>query len=228
MGETLPTLKDIGLTCLRWGTGLIAGSLLGLIIALFETVVMRSTKQIIGRIGRYLSISLDFLRSLPIIALVPIVQMFGVEEAWKIGIIAWAVMFPVWISVRQARIKSMVDTELVMLARGIAPAQMLRSYHFPKALAGLLRGVEISIGVAWLSVVAAEWVGTFSTGFWAGGLGYKIIKAHDANSWKGMFLCLALFGVLGSMSAWLLQQTLSRSREWLIDFNPMYEQKDRN
>jgi ABC-type nitrate/sulfonate/bicarbonate transport system permease component len=130
-------------------------------------------------------------------------------------------MFPVWLAIRQARQIEMIDTELVLSASGLARAEKLKTYHGPKALGGLLKGVEISIGIAWLSVVAAEWIGTFSIGFWAGGLGYKIVKAHDANSWDGMLLCLVLFGGLGTATAWTWRRLFRQDRELLAGFNPL-------
>jgi ABC-type nitrate/sulfonate/bicarbonate transport system permease component len=66
---------------------------------------------------------------------------------------------------------------------------------------GWLKGVEVAIGIGWVAVVAAEWVGTFSEGFWAGGLGYRVVMAHDANNRPGMLICIALFGVLGMLSS---------------------------
>lgn len=225
--ETIwPTSNDVFLTCLRWSVGLSTGTLLGLLVASLEALAIPNTQRQARRRAWVIAALLDFLRALPVIALVPIIQMFGVEEWWKISLIAWAVMFPVWISIRQARTRRMLDTELTLSASGLRPLEIFWNYRFPKALGGLLRGVEISIGVAWISVVAAEWVGTFSNGFWAGGLGYKVLKAHDANNWSGMLACLALFGVLGSGTAWLWRALLSKDRELVAGFNPMGEYGD--
>lgn len=221
MSGVWPTTQDVALTILRWGGGLGVGSLLGLVIALLEARIASGTPQEAGRRAGWLAALLDFFRALPIIALVPVVQMLGVDEIWKIGLIVWAVMFPVWIAVRQARARQMIDTELTLMASGLTPAAMLRTYRIPKAFGGLLRGVEISIGVAWLSVVAAEWVGTYSKGFWSGGLGYKIVKAHEANNWRAMLVCLALFGILGTITTWVWRRLLYRSGRLSSGFDPM-------
>ena len=148
------------------------------------------------------------------------------DEKWKIGLIAWAAMFPILLTIRQAHKKQMIDTELMLIASGIKTINVVWKYHFSKALGGLLRGVEISIGVAWLSVVAAEWIGTYSIGFWAGGLGYKILKAHDANSWGGMIACLMFFGILGIATSWIWRYLLYKRKYLSPGFDPMCEYRD--
>jgi len=219
MDAIWPTPSDVLLSCLRWLIGIAAGAVLGSFVALAEGAVT-------SRLG-WLPLAtgvrgfLDFLRSIPILAIVPLVIMLGVKERWKIGLIGWAVSFPIWISIRQARALEMVDAELALAAGGLSRADVFRTYTFPKLLIGLLHGIETAIGVAWISVVAAESFGTFTRGFWAGGLGYKALQAYEANSWSGLVLCLAIFGTLGLGSALLWRRLLelrSRSRS---GFNPM-------
>jgi len=220
MHSAWPTIWDIALTILRWIAGLGVGVLLGLIIATLQTLV--PGEQGSKRLNTWLTVApLDFLRALPIIALVPLVQMISISERWKVALIAWAVMFPMYLSMRQARLRSLVDTELALNAAGLSSLDIFRNYKLPKALGGLLKGVEISIGIAWLSVVAAEWVGTFSEGFWAGGLGYKITKAHEANNWSSMLICLALFGLLGTSTAWTWRILFTKERALANGFNPL-------
>jgi putative hydroxymethylpyrimidine transport system permease protein len=196
--EIGPTAKDVLLTLMRWGLGLVAGAAVGLFAGLIESILLRIRFRALSTTIR---VALDFLRALPIIALIPLIQLIAIDEWWKIGLIAWAVMFPVFLTVRQATSKRLIDTELTLFACGLTPKEVLRIYRLPKALGGLIKGIEIAIGIGWISTVAAEWIGTFTKGFWAGGLGYKILKAHDANDWGGMLQCLALFGILGTVSA---------------------------
>ncbi len=220
MVSVWPTTHDVMLSALRWMVGLSLGTLLGLLIAGVEGRL--STSHAGGFSGARLLLGFfDYLRALPIIALVPVVQTVGVGEHLKMGLIAWAVMFPVWIAVRQARNEPMVDLELALSGAGLDRSRIVRIYEIPKALRGMLRGVEISIGVGWLSVVAAEWIGTYSDGFWSGGLGYKIVVAHDANSWLGMLACLALFGALGTASAWGWRRLLSLMKAQRSGFSPL-------
>lgn len=207
--QVWPTYIDIILTFIRWFIGLIFGAFMGILLAALDGLFHNINKNY----SKLLIIIGDFFRALPIIALVPIIQLISVSEQWKIGLIAWAVMFPVWLSINQARNKKMTDSEISLLGIGMKRIDFIKHYHFPKALSGLLVGIDIGIGVAWLSVVAAEWIGTYSTGFWAGGLGYKIMRAHDANNWIGMMSCLILFGILGITSSKLWRKGISSYRK---------------
>jgi sulfonate transport system permease protein len=205
MDSLWPSLKDVLLTTLRWSSGVAIGAAVALIASVVEAVVRGALRLVrLAALSGALTIPFDFLRALPVIALVPLVQLIGVDEWWKFALIAWAATFPIWLRIRQAWLQQMIDTELALKASGLRRIDIFRSYDFPKALGGLLQGIEISIGIAWISTVAAEWIGTFSTGFWAGGLGYKVQVAHDANNWGAMLACLGYFGALGiaSTSIW--------------------------
>lgn len=220
MEPVWPGPNDVLLTSLRWVSGLGFGAMIGLLIAFGEKPHRLQEKRAGARTGFLLTTILDFLRAIPIIALVPVIQTIGINEFWKIGLIAWAVMFPVWIAVRQARLTRFVDAEIALIGRGLNTDQIFWSYRFPKALGGFLRGIDVSIGIAWISVVAAEWIGTYSPGFWAGGLGYKVVKAHEANNWSSMLLCLGFFGLMGTATAWLWRKFIS-NRQVVSGFNPM-------
>ena len=214
MDPNLPSTSDVLLSLLRWTLGLIAGTFAGLCIAVLERGLIRlttawSATQFLARLWTGV---LDFLRALPIVALIPVVQMIGINESFKIALIAWAVMFPVWLSVRQALVRNIIDTEISLHASGLSGVEVFRVYSLPKAIGGLLRGVEISIGIAWLSVVAAEWIGTYTRGFWSGGLGYRVQQAHDANSWPGMIGCLVCFGLLGLATAWVWRKATQNGK----------------
>lgn len=221
MDAIWPTPLDVALTCLRWLLGLAGGTALGAVIALIDGAVAAGTRRRWRVVATGLRGSLDFLRSIPILAIVPVVIMLGVKERFKIGLISWAVSFPIWISIRQARSLEMVDAELALAAGGLSRADVFRTYSVPKLLIGLVHGIETAIGIAWISVVAAESFGTFTTGFWAGGLGHKALQAHEANNWSGLVLCLAIFGMLGLGSAVLWRRLLELRSRSGSGFNPL-------
>lgn len=216
-----PSFNDVYLSTLRWAAGLSIGTLAGFLLALPEIIFSINKKKTKSRSLRIMVMFLDFLRALPIIALVPILQLISINEYMKISLIAWAVMFPIWLTTKQNFLKNMIDVELSLNAININKLEVYEKYYFPKALRGLIIGVEISIGIAWLSVVAAEWIGTYSQGFWSGGLGYKIMKAHDANNWYGMVACLILFGILGTTTAWVWRILFVKGKIFKSYFNPL-------
>lgn len=210
MDNIWPSANDVVLTTLRWCGGVALGAASALTVSVSEAAVRGALSYL--RLGSWpITMLFDFLRALPVIALVPLVQMMGVDEWWKFGLIAWAVTFPTWLAIRQAWLERMTDTELALSASGLRRIDIFRSYDLPKVVGGLMRGIEISIGIAWISVVAAEWIGTFSTGFWSGGLGYKVLTAHDSNNWGAMLACLGLFGLLGSTSTLIWRFLIRRN-----------------
>jgi sulfonate transport system permease protein len=191
----LLTLHDVFLSCLRWSIGLSVGCLIGFILAIVSGVRLANAM---------VRLLVDFLRAIPIIGLVPVIQMnVGINEYGKIGLIAWAVMFPVWITVRSTMEQNLESADLMLKATKKTSGEYFQLFTLPRLLGGFLRGIEIAIGIAWLAVVAAEWIGTYTQGFWAGGLGYKLIVGYELNNWKIVHLNLLVFGFLGISSAYL-------------------------
>lgn len=187
-------VHDIILSILRWLIGLSIGCILGLIWAIIGT--LKGTTVPFRVVN-------DFFRAIPIIALIPVVQMnIGINEYGKIGLIAWAVMFPVWITVKNASDKKLESLSLVLKASSKSKYRYFKLYTFPKILGGFLRGVELAIGIAWLALVAAEWVGTYTASFWGGGLGYKLLTGYEQNNWDTVHMAIFIFGLLGIFSAY--------------------------
>jgi sulfonate transport system permease protein len=207
---------DIFLSLLRWSIGLSIGCAMGLIMALIGSYKPSSF---------FFKIINDFLRAIPIIGLIPVVQMnIGINEYGKIGLIAWAVIFPVWITVRNAIEKNLENSYLVLSTIGISKYQFFKCFTFPKILGGFLRGVELAIGIAWLAVVAAEWVGTYTMGFWSGGLGYKMLIGYELNNWLTVHISLLLFGALGLTTAHIWRFLMKIAFENNKSFNPIFKE----
>lgn len=198
-----PTPHDVIVTSLRWLMGLTLAGLVGVVVSTLSAMRrVDGSEAALSRGSRVLVIAIDFLRALPVIALMPLVQTFGVTEPYKIGLIAWAALFPIVIAIRKAILEPMMDLELVLRGAQLDWWSTIRTYTLPKALAGLRHGIEVSIGVAWIAVVVGEMLGNFSTGFWSGGLGHHVKEAYEANHRPGMLASLAIFGVLGCATSW--------------------------
>jgi sulfonate transport system permease protein len=208
--------QDILLSLLRWFIGIFLGSLLGLTMALIGSYKPSSW---------FLKTTNDFLRAIPIIGLVPVIQMnIGINEYGKIGLISWAVLFPVWITVRNAIEKNLENSKLVLDAANIKGFYYFKLFTFPKVLGGFLKGIEIAIGIAWLAVVAAEWIGTYTKGFWSGGLGYRLVTGYELNNWVTVHLSLILFGVLGLLTAYFWRLIMNLVFEKNKYFNPILKE----
>lgn len=208
------TFADVYISCLRWFIGLLAGSIVGGSIG--------AALAYAGKGSLFVSAILHFARAVPVLGLVPVIQyLFGISELGKFILIAWAVMFPVWISVETALANRLTELELSLDAIGVGGSDFAISYVFPRLLSGFFQGIQISIGVGWLSVVAAEFIGTFSSGFWSGGLGYKLFLAFDLNDWMMGIFALGLFGALGMISAWVWNALVVRLVFLRPGFDPL-------
>jgi ABC-type nitrate/sulfonate/bicarbonate transport system permease component len=110
-------------------------------------------------------------------------------------------MFPIAYSVRNSIKEIPVDTLLINKNRRLRNINTLYEIVWLGALEGVYKSVNIAIGIGWLVVVASEMIGTYSEGFWRGGLGYRLFRAYEHNDPNTMFFVLALFGGLGILSA---------------------------
>src|SRR5262249_31172803 len=139
-----------------------------------------------------------------ILGLLPLVQFaFGVSEIGKILLITFAATFPVYFSVQYALAARTVDQKMFFDGLRLSPNARWRLDLWPRLRRGVIYGVEISIGLAWITVVAAESIGTLNQGFWAGGLGAKLFMAFDVNHVSYGVFALGLFGVLGLTTGYL-------------------------
>jgi ABC-type nitrate/sulfonate/bicarbonate transport system permease component len=182
--------QDVLVSSWRWLAGLLIGATTALVVAL----VARALR---GAGGAFVH-GASFFRALPILALVPVFsRAIGVGETSKVLLIAWACFFPVFISTLRSETQRTPDLELRISVARFSRWDAFRHYGFPRLLFGFLGGVEISIGIGWLTVVAAEFIGTFESGPFRGGLGSKVYNAFNNGNDEVGLACLLLFGILG-------------------------------
>ncbi len=145
-------------------------------------------------------------RAVPILGLVPLVIIwFGVGEAPKVFLIALGCLFPVYINA-YAAIRG-VDMKLVEAGQtfGLTRWGLVRRVILPGALPGCLVGLRFALVGSWIVDVVAEEINAQS------GLGYLISQAQTTNRTDIMFLCLAIYAVLGVLAdaiVRLLERTL--------------------
>ena len=149
-------------------------------------------------------------RAVPILGLVPLVIIwFGVGETPKVFLIALGCTFPVYINT-YAGIRG-VDLKLVEAGQtfGLNRLGLVRRVILPGSLPGFLVGLRYALVSTWLVDVVAEEINAQS------GLGYLINQAQTTDRTDIMFLCLAIYAVLGLVAdaiVRLLERTLLRWR----------------
>jgi sulfonate transport system permease protein len=131
-------------------------------------------------------------RAVPILGLVPLVIIwFGVGEFPKVFLIALGCLFPVYINV-YAGIRG-VDQKLVEAGNtfGLNRWGLIRQVILPGALPGFLVGLRFALVASWVVDVVAEEINAQS------GLGYLINQAQTTDRTDIMFLCLAIYAIVG-------------------------------
>jgi sulfonate transport system permease protein len=186
---------DIVISILRWLSGLLLGSGCGALLAIIAVMAARWAAP--------LDISLHALRALPILGLLPLMQyVFGIGEIGKIILISVAALFPVYFSSLNALKSRTVDENIFFIALDTSFPDQMKLDLWPRLRRGLIQGIEVSIGLAWITVVAAESIGTYNSGFWSGGLGHKLFTAFDVNNVRAGLIALGIFGLLGLVSGY--------------------------
>jgi ABC-type nitrate/sulfonate/bicarbonate transport system permease component len=132
------------------------------------------------------------VRAISGIAWIPIaVVWFGVGEELPIFIIFYGAVFP-FILNAQAGLRN-IDDRLITVARslGARPLRITLLIVLPAALPYLLTGARIALGLAWMSIIAAELLGAPS------GLGFSIQYARMIQQTPKMLAWILWVGALG-------------------------------
>lgn len=149
-----------------------------------------------GRVaGAYITLNplFQILRPISPIAWIPLaILWFGVGNASPIFLIFIASVFP--LIVQTAAGVHTIETRYLRAAEnfGVSRRKLFRQVIIPAVLPDLIVGMRISLGVAWLVVVAAEMIALRS------GLGYLIMDSRNAgNRYDLVIAGMIIIGVIG-------------------------------
>ncbi len=181
--------------------GLSVGTIGGLVLALVSGLSRTG--------GDLVDSPIQMLRFLPIIGLQPLVVLwFGIGNVAKISLIAFAVMFPIYINT-SAAIRD-IDPRYIELGRvaGLRRLAQIRRIILPGALPGFLVGLRFAAAVSWLILVFAEQINATD------GIGYLIIKAQTFFQTDVILVALAVYAVLGLMTDALVRLAERKALTW--------------
>ncbi len=138
----------------------------------------------------------EVLRPIPAIAWVPMAIMLWPSNEESIVFITFlGAFFPILINTLHGM--STMDEVLVRAARclGAREAATFREVYFPAALPHIFTGLTVGMGVAWVSLIAAEMIsGQF-------GIGYFTWEAYSLVQYPDIALGMICIGVLGLISS---------------------------
>ncbi|CAN8141721.1 NitT/TauT family transport system permease protein [uncultured Thiomicrorhabdus sp.] len=134
----------------------------------------------------------QFLRMISPLAWMPIAVL--AFETWDGAIIFLIVMATVWpIVFGTAHGVQRIDPNWFRVARNLGADgfQMLRRVIMPAIAQDVFAGIRLAVGVAWVVLVPAEYLGVTS------GLGYAINDARDTLDYATLAAMVVVIGVIG-------------------------------
>lgn len=185
-------LTHIMLSCRRIALGFMMAAViavpLGLIMGRFKLA-----REVIFPVS-------EILRPIPAIAWVPMaIMLWPTNEQSIVFITFLGSFFPILINTLHGM--SLVDPVLVRASQclGAKEASIFRDVYFPSSLPHIFTGLTVGMGVAWVSLIAAEMIsGQF-------GIGYFTWEAYSLVQYADIALGMICIGVLGLASSALIR-----------------------
>ena len=203
-------LRHVVATLLRvavgFGLGTVAGTLLGA-IAGYSALVRRVIDP-----------TLQGLRAVPSIAWIPLfILWLGIFETSKVALIAVGVFFPIYLGVMGAVLS--VDRKIVEVGRAfrLSGAAMVRRILLPAVLPAYVVSIRAGLGLGWMFVIAAEFMGASE------GLGYLLIDGQQLGKPAEIVAAILAFAVLGKITDAIVVLASAPFLRWQDTFRPASE-----
>ncbi|HYQ63744.1 ABC transporter permease [Actinophytocola sp.] len=180
-----------------WLTACVIGVTLGLVLG-------RSAKTY-----DYLSPTLNFLRSVPPPALLPVFfVLFDLGTPMQLAMIIFGVVWPILLNTIDGA--HTLDETVVETTRSmrLSKPRFLATVVFPAALPKIFAGLRVSLSLALILMVISELEGSFD------GLGYQMIYAQRNFDLPAMWAGIVLLGILGYVLNALLLVVQNRVIGW--------------
>lgn len=206
-GPTFAALAYLVETGSIWET--IYSSLYRILIGLFWGIVIGVPVGVL--IGYFLAVRqianmpFQFLRMISPLAWMPIAVL--AFETWDSAIIFLLVMATVWpIIFGTAHGVQRIDPNWFRVAKNLGADgyQMLRRVIMPAIAQDVFAGIRLAIGVAWVVLVPAEYLGVTS------GLGYAINDARDTLDYDTLAAIVVVIGIIGYLLDFVAMKLIKR------------------
>ncbi len=150
------------------------------------------------------------VRAISGIAWIPLaVVWFGVSEALPVFIICYGALFPFVLNAQSAMANRDVRLSTVAQTLGAGRLRIALTIVLPAALPYLLTGARIALGLAWMSIIAAELLGAPS------GLGFSIEYSRVLQQTPRMLAWILWVGAAG----YLLDAAVRALFAWLAPWS---------
>jgi putative hydroxymethylpyrimidine transport system permease protein len=179
------TLREI---VFGFGCALVAGLAFAVVLHLSETLRRAVYPLLVGS------------QAIPILVFAPIlIVLFGYGIGPKLAVVAIICFFPITVNALDGLRSVSPDAVKLMRSLDASRWQTFQRVEAPTALPYVFSGVKISVTVAVIGVVFAEWVGSSS-----GGLGWLVLQYNNnlrtaevfATAFVLAVMAIALFGLV--------------------------------
>jgi sulfonate transport system permease protein len=177
----------IGITLFRVAAGFLVGTAVATVLG-----ALTGYSQLWRRL---IDPMLQALGTIPSMAWIPLfVLWLGIFEASKVTLIAIGAFFPVYLNLMAG--VQQVDRKLVEVARvhGLSGLSLVRRVLLPATLPSYFTGLRAGLALAWMFVVAAEFMGASS------GLGFLLIDGQETGRPAYIIMAILLFALFGKLS----------------------------
>ena len=171
-GESMTTLRDAFL-------GLVAGTIAAVLSAVAFNI-WRAVERTFMPIAMV-------LRSVPLVAMTPLIVLIFGRDLKAVTVIAGIVtFFPTLVNVTLALRSTPAESIDLLRAYGASPAKTLWKVQVPSALPALFASLRIAAPLALVGALLSEWLATGE------GLGYAILQAGALSEYNGLWARVAL------------------------------------
>jgi sulfonate transport system permease protein len=180
-----------------FGIGVVAGTVVGAVTGYS------------GLMHRLVDPTLQALRAIPSIAWVPLfILWLGIFEASKITLIAVGVFFPVYLGVMGAVLS--VDRKIVEVGRvfRLSGSAMVRRILLPAVMPAYVLALRSGLGLGWMFVVAAEFMGASE------GLGFLLVDGQQLGKPAQIVAAIVAFALLGKTTDWIVASASAPFLRW--------------
>ncbi|MCB4792560.1 MAG: ABC transporter permease [Elusimicrobia bacterium] len=201
MLETGALIQDICASLKRVFVGFIISIIIGVPLGLF---LGRSRE-----LKPYFLPVLEVLRPIPPIAWIPLaILWFGLRDTSSYFITMIASFFPIFLN-SFAGAENVEPVHInAALSLGANKQGILKKILLPSALPFIFTGIRVGLGVAWMSVIAAEMIAARS------GLGYMIQLNRMMLETQNVIAGMIFIGLLGFLMNYLLLKFQKKLIPW--------------
>jgi len=183
---------------------------LGLLVAVVLGVLAGTAIGLLPRLGDLVDPTLQFARSVPPVALVPIFMLlFGIGSEMRITLIAFTSVWPILLNtITGVRSVEPLYHATARLFR-IGIRKRLVYIVLPASAPLILAGLRVSTALALIVMVLSEMVAATS------GIGYRLMFEQQSFALANMWACIVLLGTIGYLLNAIVVLLEKRLLRWL-------------